>query len=394
MFKNPLNLYNNHKMACQCLLKSQVLPEMIYWIWLIVLCNVALSMQSDDVNCIVYNEEFMECTWSHSEGKPNYTLYHWYLSQPAKECRNYIQQDGYNIGCNFSKNEIVQFQEFNIYRNGSNDSGNVPTPIKTFQLQNQVKPNPPGNLTVNVTINNELFLSWEAPMKQMRCLMYGIRHRSNKDKGWQRSTINEQTKFNLPSVDPEKLYTFQVQSKINQYCGTTDLWSEWSLPVYWGKNDTHTENATEGLRTLITGLSLLGLILLVLALTKSERLKVIIIPKIPNPGRSFDPLFNNHNGNFQDWLGVPKDTLEGFKSNYHENVCIVSESPADSTQSSDTEGSYEQLGRTQIPGKASIPGNKGEIQPKNSSPAMLFSDIAVFVESSRYGINENIYVRV
>ncbi|XP_067853309.1 cytokine receptor common subunit gamma-like isoform X2 [Heptranchias perlo] len=380
-------------MASQYSLKGQVLPEMMYLIWLIVLSNVTLGMQSNDVNCIVYNEEFMECTWSHSEGKPNYTLYHWYYSKPGKECGNYIQQDGYNVGCNFSYNEVSQFQDFHVYINGSTESGNLTSHVQTFQLQNQVKPNPPGNLAVNVTTKNELFLSWDAPMKLSRCLMYGVRYRSNKDTEWQKATVNVQM-FNLASVDPEKLYTFQVQSKINDYCGTTNLWSEWSLHVQWGRNETQIENSKEGLHTIITVISLLGLIVLVFTLMRSERLKVIIIPKIPNPGRSFDPLFDNHNGNFQDWLGVPKDTLEGFKSIYHENVCIVSESPSDSTENGDHEGSYEQLGRTAIIGKESTPDNKGEIQPKNTSPATLFSDIAVFVESSRYAINENIYVRV
>ncbi|XP_067903349.1 cytokine receptor common subunit gamma-like isoform X2 [Heterodontus francisci] len=258
-------------MAGKCIPRSPMLLKQMSLFWLIVSHNGEPHSQSNDVNCIVYNEEFMECTWSHSEGKPNYTLYHWYLSQPAKECRNYIQQDGYNIGCNFSKNEIVQFQEFNIYRNGSNDSGNVPTPIKTFQLQNQVKPNPPGNLTVNVTINNEFFLSWEAPMKPMRCLMYGIRHRSNKDKGWQRSTINEQTKFNLLIVDPGKLYTFQVQSKMNQYCGTTDLWSEWSLPVYWGRNNTENKQRRLYRWAIFSIVPFLCLLIIVLYLIKGKR---------------------------------------------------------------------------------------------------------------------------
>lgn len=46
--------------------------------------------------------------------------------------------------------------------------------------------------------------------------------------------------FSLPSVDYEKSYTFYVRSKINQFCGTTQLWSEWSVPVIWGSNSTST----------------------------------------------------------------------------------------------------------------------------------------------------------
>lgn len=44
--------------------------------------------------------------------------------------------------------------------------------------------------------------------------------------------------FSFPSVDYEKYYTFYVRSKINSYCGSTQLWSEWSVPVFWGSNST------------------------------------------------------------------------------------------------------------------------------------------------------------
>ncbi|XP_059832814.1 cytokine receptor common subunit gamma-like [Hypanus sabinus] len=343
---------------------------------------------SADVNCIVYNEEYMTCTWNLIEGNIKYTMYHWYVAQPAVECRNYIQQGGYNVGCNFSASDIIQFKDFHVFINGSSDSGNVTTKNGKFQLQDQVQPFPPGNLSVNTTENNGLLLKWAAPMRTERCLEYEIRHRNNKDKEWQKVSITVQTKFNLASVDPEKLYTFQVRSKINIYCGTTELWSEWSLPVSWGKNDTQAENSKESFNTYVTVVSIVVLILLVICLIRIERLKVIIIPKIPNPGRNFDPLFNNHNGNFQDWLGVSKDTLDGFKSSYYENVCIVSESPPDSTPSSVHDGSYEHLGRTDNPEKTFNPDNKGDAHLKFTSPAMMFSDITDFVENTTPGLAE------
>lgn len=44
--------------------------------------------------------------------------------------------------------------------------------------------------------------------------------------------------FSFSSMDHEKYYTFYVRSKINSYCGSTQLWSEWSVPVVWGNNST------------------------------------------------------------------------------------------------------------------------------------------------------------
>ncbi|XP_078268010.1 cytokine receptor common subunit gamma-like isoform X2 [Rhinoraja longicauda] len=369
-------------MARQYPLKRCVQPKIVSLIWLIVLSNVPYSMPSDDVDCIFYNEEFMECTWSQSGEMTNYTLYHWYKPEPVQECKSYIQQRDYNVGCNFSAGMTHQFKDFYVFRNGSNGSGDISRGPQMFQLQNQVQPFAPGNLVVNATKNRELLLSWESPMPIVTCLEFEVRYRNNKDKEWQKASVLQQTNFNLPSVDPEKLYTFQVKSKVNKYCGTTKLWSEWSLPVYWGRNDTQTEDSKEVIRTYITVISLAGIIALMFCLIRSERLKVIIIPKIPNPGRNFDPLFNNYNGNFQDWLGVSKDTLEGFKSSYHENVCIVSESPLDVTQSRIHGGFHEQIGRTEMPEKSFSPDTMGEARPKLILPAALFSDIAVFVESS------------
>ncbi|XP_038631923.1 interleukin-13 receptor subunit alpha-2-like isoform X2 [Scyliorhinus canicula] len=225
-------------MAWKCILRTPTLLKQINLLWLIVFNSGEAHTQSNDVDCIVYNEEFMECTWIHSEGKPNYTLYHWYSSQPAKECGNYIQQNGYNVGCNFSKSEIIQFREFSVYRNGSSDSGNELPLTRNFQLQDQVKLNPPENLTLNMTDRNELIFSWGVAEKSLKCRMYEVRYRSDKDKNWQVHTINSQRKYYLASTDPKKLYTFEVRSKINEYCATTVLWSEWSSSVQWGENYT------------------------------------------------------------------------------------------------------------------------------------------------------------
>ncbi|GCB59748.1 hypothetical protein scyTo_0013989 [Scyliorhinus torazame] len=182
-----------------------------------------MAEKSQDVDCIVYNEEFMKCTWNHSEGKPNYTLYHWCIT-------------AWNLN-----------------------------------LQNQVKLFPPEDLTLNMTDRNELILSWDAPENSLKCRMYEVKYQSNKDKGWQVHTINSQRKYGLPSTDPKKRYTFQVRSKINEYCGTTVLWSEWSSPVQWGENYTGTAQRNFHALMLFTIVPLLGLLIIVAFQLKGKR---------------------------------------------------------------------------------------------------------------------------
>ncbi|GCC22165.1 hypothetical protein chiPu_0000550 [Chiloscyllium punctatum] len=254
-------------MAGNCFLRVSTWLKQIYLSWLILLYSREIHAQSNDVSCIVHNEEFMECRWDHIDEEANSTLFYWYTSRPPMECRNYLQENGYNVGCYFSKDEIIEFENFFIYRNGSSDPGSL---IKTFQLQNQVKLYPPANMVLNMTENNELLLSWETPAKLLKCRMYEIRHRNNKNKDWQVQVITAQTKYVLSSVNPKKFYTFQVRSKINQYCANTKLWSEWSPAIQWGKDPVQPGKIHENYY-LFAFLLALGLLIIALSLLKFKR---------------------------------------------------------------------------------------------------------------------------
>ncbi|XP_043913316.1 cytokine receptor common subunit gamma-like isoform X3 [Protopterus annectens] len=276
----------------------------------------------------------MICNWT-TTGKPyrNYSLNYSY-GKIKKECKNYSTESGYNSGCRIENVTEMYFKDFFILLIDANTS----TEIKNkFKLQDLVKPNPPFNLVVTNTSNNQLKLTWNVTMK-LSCLQFDIKYKSNKETNWTMASIQEKLFFDVPSVDPKKLYTFYVRSKKIIYCGTTDLWSEWSLPAYWGQNDsaTNTLSVYFWLRYVVAPVvSFLVLVLLCYGLMRAERLWIIIIPKIPNPERNFHDLFYNYGGNFQDWVGMTKETLEGFKPNYSEMACNVSEQPLHDSQQSE-----------------------------------------------------------
>uniref|UniRef100_A0A674JSI7 Fibronectin type-III domain-containing protein n=1 Tax=Terrapene triunguis TaxID=2587831 RepID=A0A674JSI7_9SAUR len=104
-----------------------------------------------------------------------------------------------------------------------------------------VKPAPPANLTIQNISNNQLQLTWDSVYNKPHCLEYAVRYKSNKDTRWTEHLASGKI-FSFPSVDYEKYYTFNVKSKISQYCGTTQLWSEWSVPVFWGNNCISTDS--------------------------------------------------------------------------------------------------------------------------------------------------------
>ncbi|NXP81054.1 IL2RG protein, partial [Ramphastos sulfuratus] len=292
------------------------------------------------VACVLFNEEYMTCGWGSRETLTvNYSLYYWYEnSLPMVECKQYLQDQGVRVGCHFNESEILQFKSFHVLVNASLDGRILQIPSKRMELQNLVKPGAPVNLTIHNMSGNQLELTWASPYRAPHCLEHIVKYRSNKDTSWTEHRVKGEI-FSFPSVDYDKYYTFYVRSKINSFCGSTQLWSEWSVPVVWGSNSTTKGMAEEQLHLfwiqtiLIPVASCLLLLILVVLLVRMERVWVILMPQIPNPSKKFDELFITHNGNFQEWAGVPKDIVESFKPNYSESICYVSElSPKDSCE--------------------------------------------------------------
>ncbi|NWY56193.1 IL2RG protein, partial [Chionis minor] len=291
---------------------------------------LAAAHGSPGVECVIFNEEYMNCTWGSRETlTANYSLYYWYENRsPVVECKHYLQVQGIIVGCHFNQSEIIQFQPFRVLINASLSGSTLEVRSERMDLQDLVKPAAPVNLNIRNVSGNQLQLTWTSPYPKAQCLEHAVKYKSNKDTSWTEQQVKGDI-FSFPSVDYEKYYTFYVRSKINSYCGNTQLWSEWSVPVVWGSKDV-AEDQMHWFwihMVLIPIASCLLLLVLVVLLVRMERVWVILMPRIPNPSKNFDELFITHNGDFQEWAGVPKDIVESFKPNYSENICHVSELP-------------------------------------------------------------------
>ncbi|XP_065499492.1 cytokine receptor common subunit gamma isoform X1 [Caloenas nicobarica] len=306
---------------------------------LLLLCGLgpclAATRSPPGVECVVFNEEYMTCRWGSRETlTANYSLYYWYENRsPVVECKRYLQDQGISVGCHFNQSEIIEFETFRVLVNASLGGRTLDIPSEPMELQDlAVKPAAPVNLTICNMSSNQLQLTWTSPYPKAQCLEHAVKYKSNKDTSWTEHQVKGDV-FSFPSVDYEKYYTFYVRSKINSYCGSTQLWSEWSVPVVWGSNSTSKDVVEEQLHwfwihtVLIPIASCLLLLVLVVLLVRMERVWVILMPRIPNPSKNFENLFITHNGNFQEWAGVPKDIVESFKPNYSENICHVCELP-------------------------------------------------------------------
>ncbi|XP_056394672.1 cytokine receptor common subunit gamma [Hyla sarda] len=286
------------------------------------------SEKLDDVklNCFVNKMKILTCTWNEqTDQNDNYTLYYWYSDQESFHCPKYLVANHKTTGCQLSVKDT--FRTFTVKLNTT--SPGFPTIHKFDKLQDWVKMDPPSNVHVENTSSLELLLTWEQSFGLFppHCMAYQVQHRNMAGEKWMVKDASS-TSFTLPSYDPRQIYTFRVRSQISIHCGNSKLWSDWSQAVVWGRNITVTDEQPSTYKNALVILAVTFMLLVVVVFViRTDRVWMIFVPQIPNPGKKFEDLFNVYKYNFQDWLGISKEAVENLKTNYTETFCIVTEDP-------------------------------------------------------------------
>ncbi|KPP67349.1 interleukin 2 receptor, gamma a precursor-like [Scleropages formosus] len=194
-------------------------------------------------------------------------------------------------------------------------------------LRQEVKLDTPHNLSVEFKNSTGLWFSWST-IELKNCIESVVRYKKDAH-SWMDSLPTQSNYFNVPLPSEYSMYTFQVKVHISSLCSSSNFWSDWSSPVSWGpvkSYDSETPEIPSISQVLIYSV-LGGMILFALAcvLIQYERLKVIFIPAVPNPGKNLEDLFLTYNGNVEEWLHISKEFADGFKPNFSESVCPVRE---------------------------------------------------------------------
>ncbi|XP_054977903.1 cytokine receptor common subunit gamma [Sorex araneus] len=290
-----------------------------------------------EVQCFVFNREYMNCTWnSSSETQPtNLTLH--YGFNKLQECGHYLFSGEITSGCWFPQNKIQAYfySTFVVQLQDASEPRRQAT--KKLKLQNLVIPWAPENLTLRNLSEFQLELTWNSSLPN-NCLEYRVQYRSNLDHSWTEQSVGQRNRLSLPSVDGQKLYTFRVQSRYNPLCGSSQLWSEWSHPIKWGSNNLKTGSGTETSalqHTQVDNFSLfmwetviipLGSMALIIGLICIYCCLKRAMPRIPTL-KNLEDLVTEYHGNFSAWSGVSKGLAESLQPDYSERLCHVSEIP-------------------------------------------------------------------
>ncbi|XP_055082873.1 interleukin-13 receptor subunit alpha-2 [Periophthalmus magnuspinnatus] len=188
-----------------------------------------------DFICLYYYMEHLFCSWKRSSKMPakaQEAFYYWHREMAhTKECPFYILSGGFRSGCNFSGTDLPTFSDINLCVNMSSDDPVRPLYV-TLQIQNIVKPKPPGDLRVEAGADKQLRVHWGSPAGRIpqHCLLWQVQTRREGQEEKPTRISSTETAVMLALPDNE-MSCLRVRCMLNKYCANSGVWSDWSPSV-------------------------------------------------------------------------------------------------------------------------------------------------------------------
>ncbi|XP_076877361.1 interleukin 2 receptor, gamma b isoform X2 [Brachyhypopomus gauderio] len=270
-----------------------------------------------NISCTVINLEYVDCNWTAPPmQEKNYTFHSLFKGQSSyHKCPEYLQEHKYNLGCRIPFER--QDQRFDWFSTKLYMGGNRHINKNYTRLLERVKLNPPCNVSAEWNSKDELCVYWVNNVHKLNCVVNMVRYRRASDP-WQIHNTGRSSLYCMSYASKVAVYTFQVRSNIDEACGPSKLWSDWSDPVQWGN---HT--AVEWQSVLAYVLGAILLIALAVLLCYCERIKVVFLPAVPDPSKNLQNLFQKYNGNVESWVHVSEELKEAFEPDYTDVACVV-----------------------------------------------------------------------
>ncbi|XP_012582727.1 PREDICTED: interleukin-13 receptor subunit alpha-1 [Condylura cristata] len=269
-----------------------------------------------ELQCIWHNLSYMKCTWlpgKNTSPDTNYTLSYWHRSLGnVLQCEN-IFREGQHLGCSFAltKGPQSSLEQHSVQIMVRDDAGKIRPSYRIMPLTSHVKPDPP-HIKKLFFHNGDLYVQWKNPKNFLsRCLFYEVEV-NNSQTDMHHTFYIEEAKchnsefegdmeeticFMIPGVLQNTFHTVRVRVKTNKLCYEDDLfWSNWSEVKSIGTKT----NSTLYIAMLLTiPVIVAGAIIVLLLYLK--RLKIIIFPPIPDPGKIFKEMFGDQNDDTLHW---------------------------------------------------------------------------------------------
>ncbi|NXG80759.1 I13R1 protein, partial [Baryphthengus martii] len=255
-----------------------------------------------DLSCVWHNLEYMACTWRPGENASsdtNYTLFYWFDGlKNHKKCNNYSVHQGIS-GCifNLSFPKVTHtYPAISILIR--DDSEEIRPVCASKNPTTLVKPATPRQVRLS-KVNNEIYGEWsDSDTFPENCLFYEVEyHNGDVDTAQIIQVIFHYLQNNymlIPNVDPNSKYTFKVRAKPKPECYSSELSSDWSEEHSIGEK----KDSTFYLILIIT-IPLIVAVSMIILLVYLKRLKVLILPPIPDPREILKRMFGEQNEDSQ-----------------------------------------------------------------------------------------------
>ncbi|XP_063277953.1 interleukin-13 receptor subunit alpha-1 [Prinia subflava] len=261
-----------------------------------------------DLSCVWHNLEYMACTWrpgKNASSDTNYTLFYWFdgLENP-KKCSNSSVNQGI-FECIFSltfPKVTSNYPAISVLIRG--DSEEIMPVCASKNPTTLVKPATPRQLSVSKT-NDRIDLKWsESETFPKNCLQYEVKC-CNDDLDTGRIILSEMNSVSIDGIDANSKYTFKVRAKPKWDCYNSDFHSDWSEEKSIGEKRDSTVYVV-----LIITIPLVVAVSTIVLLVYLKRLKILILPPIPDPREILKRMFGEQNEDSQS--SAKDDPMNGF----------------------------------------------------------------------------------
>lgn len=252
---------------------------------------------ASNFSCVLYNHTFMNCTWRPGKKVPTGTRYKMYYKQDDVDikCTHYYTDLDGRQGCHIGENGIDPEEEVLICINGSNNSSPI-RPYYTEVIPQLIeKYNPP----FNVEVSPNLTVTWEKPSGydvNDHCFEYQLQLTELDENKIEILHVIGHTNFALINANSLKRFSVKVRMMMKK-CRESKYWSDWSNEAFFEPKKTFQGRIF--VLVFIIILVLAGLLIRIIF----RRYKIIMFRPVPDPQKKFKELFEEHNGDFQKWLG-------------------------------------------------------------------------------------------
>ncbi|XP_064282773.1 interleukin-13 receptor subunit alpha-1 [Passer domesticus] len=261
-----------------------------------------------DLGCVWHNLEFLACTWRRGENASsdtNYTLFYWFDGlENAKNCSHSSVDQGifeciFNL--TFPKDRRTYPAIIILIRG---DSEEVRPVCASKNPTTLVKPTTPRQLTLSKT-NDRIDVKWsESETFPKSCLNYEVKY-CNGDSDNGQIIASEVNSVSIAGIDPNSKYTFKVRAKPKRDCYNSHLHSDWSEEKSIGEKRDSTIYFV-----LIITIPLIVAVSTIILLVYLKRLKILILPPIPDPREILKRMFGEQNEDSQS--SAKDDPMNAF----------------------------------------------------------------------------------